>query len=70
MFFIGSAAWWRRCLSWFRQLRSEPAMVKGILAALIFIPAVILQITAPSLDSRQSKLAFALLLASVIVATY
>jgi hypothetical protein len=44
--------------------------MKAILATIIFTAAVILQLTAPSLGSRQSKLAFALLLASMIIETY
>ena len=44
--------------------------MKAILAAILCIAAVIGQITAPSLDSRQSKLSFALLMAALIIGTY
>jgi uncharacterized membrane protein YfcA len=44
--------------------------MKAILAALVFAVSLIGQLTARSLDSRQSRLSFALLLAAVIIATY
>jgi hypothetical protein len=58
-----------RLFFWFRQLRSEPAL-KAILALLIFIAAVIGHLTAPSAHSLQSRLSFALLMASLIIGTY
>jgi hypothetical protein len=54
---------------WFSQLRSEPAM-KAILAALIFTAAIVGQISTASAHSRQSRLSFALLMASLIIATW
>jgi len=42
----------------------------AILAAFIFTAAIIGHLTAASADSRQSRLSFALLIASLIVATY
>jgi hypothetical protein len=44
--------------------------MKAILAAIIFTVAIIGQLTAASEDSRQSRLSFALLMASLIIATY
>jgi hypothetical protein len=44
--------------------------MKAILAALIFTAAIIGHFTAASGDSRQSRLSFALLMASLIIRTY
>jgi hypothetical protein len=44
--------------------------MKAILAGLIFTAAIIGQLPAASAHSRQSKLSFALLMASLIIATY
>jgi hypothetical protein len=44
--------------------------MKAILAAFIFTAAIIGQLTAASAHSRQSRLSFALLMASLIIATY
>jgi hypothetical protein len=44
--------------------------MKAILAAILFTAAVIGHLTAPSLDSRQSRLSFALLMAALMIGTY
>jgi hypothetical protein len=44
--------------------------MKAILAAIIFTAAVIGHLTAPSEHSLQSRLSFALLMASLFIATY
>jgi hypothetical protein len=44
--------------------------MKAILSAIIFTAAIMGHLTAPSLDSRQSRLSFALQMAALIIATY